>query len=302
MTIAVAWVRRIADCEELVFASDSRLSGDTRIFDAAPKILTLPRGDCAIAFAGITQDAFPMMLQLSLAISSYGPTRRRSLELGALKTHALKIFDGMSELIKSDAFVKGNPPGEIPASEFLFGGYSWTKKRFEIWKINYNMAERRFVAARAPWARISSKTGICRISRAAKSPQDVTLGQIAFAGDQAPNAEIKLSRELTNRLQIGEQVTKLDMEPFCVLVEMLRDRHRSHTIGGAPQLAKIYQYMTAVSFPLYWPSKAAGSVYLQGRPCLEYEHLDVKAVDPDAACMKGLKQAERIGDECVAEA
>ena len=179
-----------------------------------------------------------MMLQLSLAISSYGPTRRRSLELGALKTHALKIFDGISKLIKSDAFVKGNPPEEAPAPEFLFGGYSWTKKRFELWKINYSLTEQRFVAAEAPWARISSKTGVLRISHRAKSPEDVTLGQIAFAGDQALNAETQLSKEITKRLEIGEQVTKLDMEPFCVLVEMLRDRDRPHTIGGAPQSRK----------------------------------------------------------------
>src|SRR5438067_12062359 len=92
MTIAIAWERRIGDCEELVFATDSRLSGDGRIFDASPKILTLPRNDCAIAFAGLTQDAFPMMLQLSLAISSYGPARRRSIDMSELRTHTLKIL------------------------------------------------------------------------------------------------------------------------------------------------------------------------------------------------------------------
>lgn len=90
MTIAIAWTRRIRDCEELVFASDSRLSGDGRIFDAAPKALTLSRNDCAIVFAGLTQDAFPMMLQFSLAVSSYGPARRRSIDLSELRTHALK--------------------------------------------------------------------------------------------------------------------------------------------------------------------------------------------------------------------
>lgn len=297
MTIAIAWVRRIADCEELVFASDSRLSGDTRTFDAAPKLLTLPRGDCAIAFAGITQDAFPMMLQLSLAISSYGPTRRRSLELGALKTHALKIFDGMSALIKSDPFVKGNPPDEAPPPEFLFGGYSWTKKRFELWKIRYGVAEQRLLAAEAPWARISSKTGGLEISLKAKSPEDVPLGRIAFAGDQALKAKTLLLNEITKRLQTGEQVTKLDMEPFCVMVGMRRDPARSHTIGGAPQLAKIYQYMAAVSFPLYWPNKAAGSIYLQGRPCLGYEHLDVKTVDPDTLCPTGQEPVQQIRDK-----
>jgi hypothetical protein len=52
MTVAIAWVRAIRDCEELLFVSDSRLSGDGRNLDVSPKILTLPRTDCAICFGG----------------------------------------------------------------------------------------------------------------------------------------------------------------------------------------------------------------------------------------------------------
>jgi hypothetical protein len=33
VTVVIAWVRAVGDCEELVFASDSRLSGDGRNFD-----------------------------------------------------------------------------------------------------------------------------------------------------------------------------------------------------------------------------------------------------------------------------
>src|SRR6266702_1647282 len=70
MTLVLAWARRIRDTEQLVFVSDSRLSGDGMNFDGCPKILGLPRNDCAIAFAGYTGHAFPMMLQLVLAIDS----------------------------------------------------------------------------------------------------------------------------------------------------------------------------------------------------------------------------------------
>jgi hypothetical protein len=70
MTIAIAWVRTITDCEELVFVTDSRLSGDGRNFDGCPKAMILPRGDCAIAFAGYTGHAYPLMQQLALAIES----------------------------------------------------------------------------------------------------------------------------------------------------------------------------------------------------------------------------------------
>ena len=67
MTVAVAWVRTIRDCEELVFVTDSRLSGDGCNFDACPKLLTLPRNDCLIAFAGYTGHAYPVIHQLALA-------------------------------------------------------------------------------------------------------------------------------------------------------------------------------------------------------------------------------------------
>jgi hypothetical protein len=39
--------------------------------------------------------------------------------------------------------------------------------------------------------------------------------------------------------------------------------------------------MKSISFPLYWPNKASGKIYLQGRPCVGYERLDTKIIDPD---------------------
>jgi hypothetical protein len=71
------------------------------------------------------------------------------------------------------------------------------------------------------------------------------------------------------------------MEPLDILIGMLRVPEHSATIGGAPQLIKVYQYMKAVSFPIYWPNKESGRFYLQGRPCIGYENLDTKIVDPD---------------------
>jgi hypothetical protein len=265
MTIAIAWVRRILDCEELVFVSDSRLSGDGRIFDAAPKILTLPRSDCAIAFAGSTQDAFPMMLQLSLSIASHAPARRRSKDIADVRTHALKVFNEMENLIICDAHVKGSPPDKKPSAEFLFGGYSWVKKQFELWWIHYQESESSYVADPAPWAYFSPGGKRVQI-RAMKKTRYPALGQIAFAGDQAALARRFVGERLTGDYQSGKAVNKIDMQPFEVVRDMLRDPNRSHTIGGAPQLVKVYQYMQAVPFAVYWPNKKSGKGFLQGRP------------------------------------
>jgi hypothetical protein len=281
MTIAIAWVRRIRDCEELLFAADSRLSGDGRIFDAAPKILALSRNDCAIAFAGLTQDAFPMMLQLSLAIQSYGPTRRRSIDLSELRSHVLKIFNGMSSLISSDANVKGSPPDDMPSAEFLFGGYSWIKKEFVLWRIHFDRGLGRFVARESQWAYFRPGESGLRISYLPKVERMNALGRIAFAGDQWLNARLLFSAEMSRRRRAGEELSKMDLEPFDILVNMLRDVDKSSTIGGAPQLVKVYQYSKNVSFPIYWPNKVSGTVFLQGRPCVGYERLDTMVLDPD---------------------
>ena len=54
MTIAASWVRKIHNCEELIFISDSRLCGGHR-WDECPKLTTLPGNTCALAFAGDTE-------------------------------------------------------------------------------------------------------------------------------------------------------------------------------------------------------------------------------------------------------
>lgn len=51
MTIAASWIRKVNNCEELVFISDSRLCGGQR-WDECPKITTLPGNNYAMAFAG----------------------------------------------------------------------------------------------------------------------------------------------------------------------------------------------------------------------------------------------------------
>ena len=52
-------------------------------------------------------------------------------------------------------------------------------------------------------------------------------------------------------------------------------------------------FMQAVSFPIYWPTREAGSRFLQGRLCMDYERLSIKVVDPDLPAWK----RERGNDE-----
>jgi hypothetical protein len=255
--------------------TDSRLSGDGRTFDACPKVSTLPRGNCAIAFAGYSGHGFPMMQQLAHAISAHGPLNRGAIDVSALRTHALKIFDSMSELIASSIHLS-SPTSTEPEAEFIFGGYSWIHKRFELWSFKYASHAKRFMAYAPKCIRRVEYNDRLHLSLRLEGKGSRLAGNIVISGDQAPLAE----RMLIERLQGRPGCDRLDMEPFGVVRDMLRDNKHSETIGGAPQVVKVYQYMKTGLFGAYWPDKN-GRVFLQGRPCLGYERIDQWVIDPD---------------------
>jgi hypothetical protein len=224
MTVAVAWVRTIHSCEELIFAADSRLSGGARTFDYCAKILTLPRSDCAIAFAGHTDNAYPMMHQLALAIDAFGPLRDRAMDIRQVRTHAIRIFDSMASSIRSDFESERVPDGV----SFLFGGYSWVDKRFFIWNIHFSKEREGFVATAAVQLatnRGAGKVFIAGPDRVAESSSR-SLGAVCFAGDQGPEASRRLLSMMTSRYAADASLFEtghLDWEPFQVVCGMLQD-------------------------------------------------------------------------------
>jgi hypothetical protein len=116
MTICAAWVRKVGKQEELLVASDSRLSGG-RSIDYCPKLLVLPRLDCAVCFAGSTDLAYPLMLQLSLATEAHPPSFKRVLDLRPFVTHAVKVFNSMAEAIRTPVHDL-----KAPNVSFIIGG------------------------------------------------------------------------------------------------------------------------------------------------------------------------------------
>src|SRR5690606_33777091 len=70
----------------------------------------------------------------------------------------------------------------------------------------------------------------------------------------------------------------LDWEPFEVLRDtILEGQHR--TIGGPPQIVKLYQHMNAQMFAVYWPSRRQGTLTIGGRDTMEYERTDWPRLD-----------------------
>ena len=63
MTLCVAWLREVDDKRELVFATDSCLSGGER-WHAGIKLIELPRKDLSDLFFGRNQSHLPIDIKL----------------------------------------------------------------------------------------------------------------------------------------------------------------------------------------------------------------------------------------------
>jgi hypothetical protein len=257
MTLSIAWVRKVGDTEELVFAADSRLSAG-QDWDCCPKILTLPRSDCAICFAGDTDNAYPTMLQLKAAIDVFPKAFDRSLDIYELKGHALRIFNHMRNYI-SDLPVGQTEPSD-PETLFIFGGYSWRKKRYAIWLLHYDESIKKFTFRPAgTWGGLGG------------------MKKIALAGNYIEGAKEMLVRLLRERGKL--ESGNFDMEPFEVLRDIIRER-RHDDIGGPLQMVKVYQHMNSGPFGVYWPNKEEGEITYLGRPLLDYEAPHAPIIDP----------------------
>lgn len=257
MTVAVAWVRKVNNCRELVFASDSRLCGGHR-WDECPKLMMLP-GNCAVmAFAGNTDYAYPLMMQINYAMSEYERIRSRAMDLADINGH---VLNHLNHLIKS-VYDLANPT-EVNDNEFLLGGYSWVEKRFVIWRYYYVKAFDAFQKTRAEK----------RIVRSVSS-------NIMVIGDKREELKREIRRLLSEKEPNSEY---LDMEPFQALCNLLTNAQKTDTIGGAPQIIKVYQFMNARPLGVYWPCKEDGDFAnrtLLGRELFDYEDTDFWFLDP----------------------
>ena len=276
MTLTLAWIRTVGSSEELVVASDSRLTGNGT-FDGCPKLMGLPRGDCFLGFAGDIGLALPFMQHVSNAMSLHRASLNRSLDLEAARGHILRIIQSIES-----SWIDRPEDGRADV-ELLFGGYSWRTEEFALWKFVFDPTAQKFIHKRIrPWRRVADKW-----IAVAAHPR-VTNGDIRRmrkAGQSAVRPEFDLETEAKRRLvRVLKESGRwndagLDMEPFEVLRDMLRER-LPH-IGGPPQVLKLYKSLTVQPIATYWPDRKSGMVNLLGRQLLHYEELDVPVMDPD---------------------
>ncbi len=265
MTLCISWVRQVGSVTEMIVASDSRLSGG-QYWDANPKILMLPRSDAVLAFAGYTGDAYPLMLQAYNSIRMFQPAHTRAMDLSDLKGHLVRVFNHSRE------FITGLPANQLspddPDVEFQLCGYSWKYKNFSTWKLHFDKHKGLFTFRRSTTWR-------------GQDPE--TLKYVTYAGDEEVVDEAK--KRLIEKLRTTSKLASgsLDMEPFEVLRDLLREG-KYPSIGGPIQMVKIYEHANSVPIGVYWPNRKSGAVSVLGRPLMGYEKTPWGVIDPDDPC------------------
>lgn len=257
-------------------ASDSRLSGNGYVWDDCPKLMLTRRRDLIVGFAGATGQAYPLLLQISNAISNYRSARDGHLEFFHLIGHLERVVTEMMHRHRPDPAVHGAQP-ERPefstrSDSIVIGGYSRGANGFAIRRLEYDKQTDRwaFTAARPTTA-----LGLGRV--------------VSIYGDRRSRSRylhlLRSALEANGTLSTGGP---FGLEPLEVLAQMLRmpssyDRRlplgcRPPTVGGAPQVARVVLGADASPFAVRWSDSVD---YIQGRPVLGYERLSVPLLSFD---------------------
>jgi len=133
---------------------------------------------------------------------------------------------------------------------------------FRIWMLHYKPSENGF--------RFRSATNHSKRTKGTK--------YFSFVGDNVAEAVQRLYALLRRKKKLT--VGSFDMESFEVLRDMIRDPNL-HTIGGPPQMVKIYRHMNTLPFNVFWPNRESGQLSFLGRPLLPYERNNYLTLDPD---------------------
>lgn len=261
MTLSMAWIRTVGTAHELVFASDSRLSGG-QAWDGCPKILTLARGDSLIAFAGDTLAAYPLMLQFRNWVESDPRARTRERDISELKKRMRLMFMDMRAHIS--ALPRGVTTPDPYDCELIFGGWSWRSNAFRLWRFH--------------WVEVEAAYNFSPVGSHFSVGHD---HPIIFAGN--PDAAALAKERITALLKARGRFRTpyFDMEPFEVLRDIIREQ-AFHDIGGPPQLAKVYRHGNSQPFAVRWDTPTSKSdLTMLGRPLFPGERTWAPVIDPD---------------------
>ena len=235
MTITLAWVRNHLTPPEIVVASDSRLRARGPM-DQAQKIYQLNRGDCCLSFCGDAQIAYPLFVQVSVALDNHPRTSSRGQDVTSLTGFIEKILNNMIDAWKLPTAEKVT---DLEGTNILFAGWSWRfeKPHIGLFRLDHGRFKFHRLGVRLPhpW-RAGPKA------------------DLFFLGDYKAEYFEKLTGILQRRFpapptkQNSKIILEWDYEPVEALQALLREPDAGDTraIGGAPQVVKIYPFARTI--------------------------------------------------------
>lgn len=259
MTLCTAWIRQANNSEELVFATDSTLTGGEK-WNNGIKLFELPRKDCLLCFAGSTIRAYPLVLNLISSIKFDKYLRKSDTEIVEVLNFISDLFTQLIKTIVSE--IKNEDIHQLRSeAKFLFGGWCWSTSSFRIWQLYYSKDIEGFLFK--------------------ELTEDNTKTRFyTFLGDPEEIIEQEAKRRFKQML-IDEDIydSKLNMEPLAVLRDIALDKG-IREVDGSLQIAKIYKSGNSEFFGIHWPS-SDGEPYFQGRKYSEYTKPNIRFIDPD---------------------
>jgi len=260
MTLCVAYIRQVNETEELVFATDSCLTGGEK-WKHGIKLFRIPKRDCLLCFAGSTARAYPLVLNLvsSIHLDKYLQSPEASLQ------DVLEYLSGLfTDLItKIISEIPGEDIHELRSGvQFLFGGWDWSagaSGAFRVWKLYYSQDVEGFIFDEL------TNNGKKRF--------------YTFLGD--PEEIEGVAKEMYKKMLFDNDIQDdpIDMEPLMILRDIsLEEEHRA--IDGSLQIGKVYKSNKSEFFGIYWPS-SKGKPCFQGREYNELNKPILRYFNPD---------------------
>lgn len=239
MTITIVWRRKFSGVDEIIFASDSRLSAGYR-WDCAQKIFPIDGPNFCISFAGSADFAFPCIFQFQCMVKNYPKFSTGAAPISLMVKDFITIVNQLLGLVDDRILAQFN------STTFLVAGYDFSNGEMYGKEIKYNKTSRKYEKFDFGGFR----------SGAAKAA-------IGFAGEGYQDFFSGLGK------LVAKRKTELNYEPLEVLAEIIYKQGKGSTIGGSPQLVKVYRHRNYLPYAVKKNKEEGAALF--GRPLLDYE-------------------------------
>lgn len=237
MTISISWQRRLKNTDEIIFASDSRLSAGYR-WDCAQKIFPIMGPNFCISFAGCADFAYPCLSQFQLHVRNYKKFNDGSSSIFDIFSGFLGICNQLLEIVSDDTIA------QFKDTRFLFSGYDFQTGRSFQKIVLFNKSIRKFSERRFGGLRHNGR-----------------IFSVGFIGDKRD----EYMREFLNALR--EDDSNLNYQPLIALNKIIESQDRFSPIGGSIQVVKVYKHRNFLPYAI----NNNGRHYLFGRPLMSHE-------------------------------